>query len=244
MAYIGQTEDIKQRINSHDDKKDFWSQAVVVVSSNQTFTQTHIRYLEWLAINRAKAAARFVLDNGNGGSQPFVTESAQADILDAFETIAVLLATLGFPLFEPVLLAQRSGRELEQGKDEPAVARPKFYCSGATLGVTASGEWAPEGFIVYAGSTVRGDVVSSSSTDVRFMSKRQKLIDEGKLVHRPDGNYDVPENLTLTSPSLAATLVLGRSSNGWQLWTTQEGQTLDQVYRVGKEVSKDLNSTC
>lgn len=234
VAYVGQTEDIKQRIGSHDDKKDFWTQAVVIVSSNQMFTQTHIRYLEWLAISRAKEAGRFSLDNGNGGSQPFVTESAKADILDAFETIGVLLATLGFPLFDPVLLAQAA-----ENKGEQSVSQPKVRCSAPTLDVTATGEWAPEGFVLHFGSIVRGDVVASSSADARFMAKRQKLIDEGKLKVRSDGNYDVVENVVLTSPSLAATLVLGRSSNGWLTWATDDGQTLDQLYRAKETVASE-----
>lgn len=225
-VYIGQSEDLNHRLSTHDAQKVFWNQAIVVVSNNNTFTQTHIRYLEWLAICRAKTAGRYVLDNANSSSEPHVTESVHADISDAFETISVLLSTLGFPVFEPVAatLAADSGLELES---KP----PLFRCDLPSMGVSATGEWAPEGFILHKGSTVRGDVVSSAEADVRFMKKRQRLIDEGKFQKLPDGNYVTTENVTLTSPSLAATLVKGRSTNGWQLWITDDGRTLDSIYR-------------
>ena len=41
----------------------------------------------------------------------------------------------------------------------------------------------------------------------------------------------VISNKTFSSPSTAATFVLGRSSNGWLDWKDEEGNTLDFVYR-------------
>lgn len=223
MAYIGQSEDVAQRLASHDDKKDFWSQFVMVVSGTNAFTQTHIRYLEWLAIDRAKKAQRYDLDNGNAGSQPYAPEAIEADILDAFDTISILLASLGFPLFEPILQAHDSavGAATE--------SRPVFHCSSSE--VRATGEWAPEGFVIHAGSTVRGDVVTSISGNASFMKRRQRLIDDGKLRFGDDRRYVVVNNLALSSPSFASSLVLGRPSNGWDAWVTDDGRNLDAVYR-------------
>lgn len=224
-AYIGQTEDMKQRIGCHDDKKDFWSQLIMVVSGTHAFTQTHIRYLEWLAINSAKKAARYELDNGNGGTKPYAPEAIEADILDAFGTIGILLSTLGFPLFEPFTKVQAEGAE-NSGTD---LVRPKFYCSGA--GMEASGEWAPEGFILHAGSMVRGELVASILSNTGFVKKRQRLIDDERLKVRSDGHFEIADALVVSSPSFAASLVLGRPSNGWDAWATEDGATLDAVYR-------------
>lgn len=226
MVYIGQSESLARRLATHDEAKVFWNQAIVIVSNNNTFTQTHIRYLEWLAISRAQTAGRYLLDNGNNSSEPYVTESVRADILDAFETIGVLLSTLGFPVFDPV-----AATLVPVSASLPNSLPPKFRCDLPSMGVSATGEWASEGFVLHEGSIVRGEVVPSAEADVRFMAKRQRLIDEGKFQRMPDGNYSVTENITLTSPSLAATLVKGRSTNGWQLWTTEDGRTLDSIYR-------------
>lgn len=59
VAYVGQTEDLRGRLKNHNANKDFWSSAVVIVSRTQSFTQAHIRYLEWLSLQRATDAQRF-----------------------------------------------------------------------------------------------------------------------------------------------------------------------------------------
>lgn len=45
IVYIGQTEDLRQRLRNHDSNKEFWSHAVVLISRTHSFTQAHIRWL-------------------------------------------------------------------------------------------------------------------------------------------------------------------------------------------------------
>jgi hypothetical protein len=42
LAYIGQSRNCIERIKTHDQKKEFWNYAVVIVSKTESFTQTHI----------------------------------------------------------------------------------------------------------------------------------------------------------------------------------------------------------
>src|SRR5688572_2329966 len=54
ILYIGQSGDLKNRLTTHHQKKDFWNKVLVVLSLTNNMTQTHALYLEWLAIERAQ----------------------------------------------------------------------------------------------------------------------------------------------------------------------------------------------
>ncbi|WP_367874779.1 GIY-YIG nuclease family protein [Luteolibacter sp. Populi] len=100
-AYIGQTEDLVARLKVHDAKKEFWHTVVFLISRTHSFTQAHIRWMEWKGIATSSAAKRYNLSNGNAGSEPFVTEAMRADLDEIFETGAILLEALGIRYFVP-----------------------------------------------------------------------------------------------------------------------------------------------
>ncbi len=45
-VYIGEGEDIGERIRNHDTRKDWWTTAVLVTSSANALNKAHVRYLE------------------------------------------------------------------------------------------------------------------------------------------------------------------------------------------------------
>lgn len=215
VAYIGQTEDLCGRLKQHHARKEFWTTAVLLVSRTDSFTLAHIRYLEWYGIKQAIEAGRYVLDNGNNGGKPFITEPMEADVLDAFETGSVLLATLGFPLFEPLV-----------GRSSVGDAASIFYCNGPDA--KGMGRLVEDGFVVLRGSKARVDIAPSAVRDVA--GKREHLIAGGILA--PDGlSLRFNEDYLFESPSGAATMVLARRANGWVEWKTGDGRTLHEVER-------------
>jgi hypothetical protein len=46
LAYVGQTGDLRSRLAAHNQKKDFWDRALVLVSRTNSLTQTHTLFLE------------------------------------------------------------------------------------------------------------------------------------------------------------------------------------------------------
>lgn len=107
IVYIGQTEDARTRLESHNKRRTFWKTAIFFVSKTQNFTQAHIRYLEWYCLQRAKEVNRYTLDNDQVPSNSiYVPEPMEAELLDVFETVNTLVSALGYPVFEP--LASRS----------------------------------------------------------------------------------------------------------------------------------------
>ncbi|MFO0905716.1 MAG: GIY-YIG nuclease family protein [Pirellulales bacterium] len=211
-VYIGQTEDVRKRLDQHDARKEFWQTAVVIVSRTDNFTQAHIRYLEWYAIEAARKVNRYHVENEQTPSKPHVTEPMEADILDAFETASVLVATLGYPLFEPIV--KTSDVEL-------------FYCNGReTKGV---GQLVEDGFVVHKESYARIEITPSGRQSVE--SLRRPLLEAGVLVE-VDGKLRFTQDYLFKSPSSAAAVLLGRTANGWVEWKNAESRTLDESRRA------------
>ena len=221
-AYIGQSGSVGTRLVQHNQNKDFWNRALVVISLTNSMTQTHALFLEWFAISEATKAGRYSLENGNTGSQPYTPAPLQADCHEIHETAATLLATLGQPMFEP-LTQHTSNRD---GKPQTVEL---FYCKGPDA--SGVGEYTSEGFVVHKGSTARvGNVASIQGTSQeRF---REQLVTDGVLKLQ-GSQYVFTRDYLFPSPSTAAIAMLGRSANGWVEWKTAQGQTLDGAKRQG-----------
>lgn len=221
-AYIGQSGNVGNRLVQHNQGKDFWNRALVVISLTNSMTQTHALFLEWLAIAEATKAGRYCLENGNTGSQPYTPAPLQADCHEIHETAATLLATLGQPIFEPLTNALTPKGEAEL-----------FYCKGS--GADGVGEYTAEGFVVLKGSRGRLENVASiqGKANERF---RGKLLEEGILAANGSGVV-LTRDYLFSSPSMAAVALQGRSANGWMEWKDAKGRTLDEVKRQSMATS-------
>ena len=213
LVYIGEAEDCLERIKQHNKSRDFWNYAVVMVSKISAFTKSHAKYLEHIAVAKAKEANRYETENGTIPTKSFVTESMEADLLDSFETITILLATLGFPVFEKIGKEQTKSKEL-------------LFLNGR--GVTAEGDLIDDGFVVFKGSQAKLDTVPSCNE--YMITLRKKLIADEILIVR--GLYlEFKDDYIFNSPSTAGGVILGRSTNGWKKWRDKNGKTLDELKR-------------
>lgn len=220
ISYIGETEDCFERLKMHNKAKDFWNYAVVITSKSNTFTKSHVKYLEHICIKTANEIGRYDTDNQSAPAKPYITESMEADLLDNFETIKVLLATLGFPIFEEIRKSTSKKKEL-------------LYCKGKDA--SAQGEMIDDGFVVLKGSTSNKDETKTAGTWVTGM--RKKLLDD-KILTPNDGVLVFAEDFVFGSPSAAAAAVLGRRANGWTEWKNKDGKTIDEIYRIETEVAE------
>lgn len=224
QTYIGQSGCVGARIAQHNQSKDFWNRALAVVSLTDSLTQTHALFLEWLALKQAKAAGRYQLENGNAGARPHTPAPLEADCHEIYETARTLLATLGYPVFEPV--ASAASGALDE----------LFYCKA--VGADGRGMYTAEGFVVLEGSVGRLDNVPSiQGTPGEKM--RQALLASGVL--KPNGNrVTFVRNHLFRSPSGAAFALLGRTANGWVEWKDKGGKTLGELKRSPAPVTQDI----
>ncbi|GBQ82840.1 hypothetical protein AA0535_0091 [Asaia krungthepensis NRIC 0535] len=153
-AYIGQTSALGSRLKQHHDGKDFWNRALVALSLTHSLTVTHAHYLEWQSINRALEAHRYGLMNGTAGSRPHAPPALDAECREIFATIDILLTTLGYPLFEPLLrqapMLAASGDREQQPPVQDASRDIAIYLRNDRA--QATGRYTETGLVVLAGS--------------------------------------------------------------------------------------------
>jgi len=234
-AYIGQTGNFGARLKQHNDKKDFWNRALVALSLTRSLTVTHAHFLEWMAIDRATKAQRFSLENGTEGSQPHTPSPMEAECFEVFDTVDVLLTTLGYPLFEPLMRRKnmRSEAASVASQATPVTEQcvvqwnhsTELYCRAD--GVEGQASYTEEGLVVLAGSYGRAEgslAFSGSRDDV----KRENLIESGAF-RREGQKLIAVRDMLFKSPSPAACYLLGRAANGWIEWKDKSGRTLADV---------------
>ncbi len=216
-VYVGQTGDLRARLTSHNKEKDFWQRALILISRTNSLTQTHSLFLEWRCLQAIRAAERFADQNGNGGCKPHTPPPMEADCHEIFDTGRTLLATLGYPLFDSVTKSTTETTE----KDEI------FYCKAS--GCDGYGLYTPEGFVVLKGSSGRkGSLPSIAGTaDERF---RDKLI-AAQVMRVEDDKVIFEKDHLFNSPSMAAVSLLGGTANGWTVWKSKDGRTLNELKR-------------
>lgn len=216
-AYIGQTGTLRQRLSQHGQQKEFWNRALVAVSLTNSLTNTHASYLEWLSIAQAQKAGRYLLDNGNAGGRPHTPPPLEAECDELHETIRILLATLGYPVFQPL-----ARYEVVEQPDEV------FHCRASEA--DARGLYTEEGFVVLAGSSGRLDTVPSFQSH-GYHRVREQLLEQGVLVAE-GGRIRFTRDHLFQSPSGAAACVTGRTANGWIEWKDAQGRTFGERKQV------------
>jgi hypothetical protein len=101
-VYIGQGDVLRARLDSHVQNKDFWSKAVVFVSSASSggLNRAHATWLEHALINRAVAANRSHLENGTEPQAPQLSEAEKADTQAFLREMLQILPLVGLNAFE------------------------------------------------------------------------------------------------------------------------------------------------
>lgn len=208
QAYIGETENFRERVKDHDSKKAFWQKALIFISKDADMTKADVQYLEHKAITEAKNANTFVLsDNKQIPKSPNLPEYQQDSMNEFFEDVKFLASFIGCNIFE--------------------IAQPKpehiFYTKAR--GCDAKGFYSSNGFTVLSGSIIAKTTVPS----LKWSDKRNRLVND-YAAYEGD-NLVMTSDKTFSSPSTAADFCIGSSNNGWIVWKDKNGNTLDSIYR-------------
>lgn len=210
VAYIGEAENIMQRLLQHIGAKEFWHEAIVFISKDNNLNKAHIKYLESRLYEIAKAADRYVLDNTTKPTKSNISEPDVAEMEEFIENLLLLVNTLGHKIFDSIISS------LDSVSDEIFQINQK--------GLLAKGKPTSEGFVVFKDSQISLNlgVVSSS-----VQSLREKYVSTG-IIKADDNVAVLTKDVIFSSPSLAATLVLGVSSNGLKTWKCN-GKSLKEL---------------
>ena len=207
-TYVGEAESLFTRIKQQDkdNSKDFWSSVIFFVSEKNNINKAHIKFLESYCYSQIKKINKTELENTSKPTKPKLTEQDEDFAMSFFDDMKILLSTLGFLIFE------------ESKKETSNV----FYCKGKDA--DAKGEYSEDGMVVFEGS--RATLSAAPSFTEGNKRLRSSLV-EKKVLRKENDCYKFAVDYTFNSPSTAARIILGRSSNGWDEWKDEGGKTLD-----------------
>lgn len=220
VIYIGQAgarkngEGILYRLQEHrkNPDKDYWSEAIVFTTSNNSFGPTEISYLENRFCAMANDAHRYIVKNGNEPTQGNVTEEKESELEEFIEYAKIIMGVLGHKVFEPLVITDSVGEGLVGATGDKHTT---FFIK--KRGANARAVQTTEGLIVLSGSVLSKDAVySCPDSAIKARKKYSSIIDENMVLLK-----DVP----FKTPSGASSFVLLRSSNGNIDWMTEQGIT-------------------
>lgn len=197
--------------------KDYWTEAVVFTTSNNSFGPTEISYLENKFCNLAIEANRYTVKNGNDPSPGHITEEKESVFEEFVDYAKLIMGTLGHKIFVPL---NKTAPVTEDTTDTASEEIELFFTrtiKKLSFTVEASAKQTAEGFVVLKGSKI----APSSGTDDTISSGNRKKREECKII-----DNILQEDVLFSSPSSAAEFVTGKSCNGWVSWKTKDGKTL------------------
>jgi hypothetical protein len=121
--YIGQGDVVRARLESHVQNKDFWSKAVVFVSSTGSggLNRAHATWLEHALIQRAIAAKQSHSENGTEPQEPAMSEAEKADMQAFLREMLQILPLVGLNAFEiPKPVAEPMAKSVDAFASKPA----------------------------------------------------------------------------------------------------------------------------
>lgn len=215
VLYIGESDHVGIRLKQHnqEDKKTYWERTCVITSKDQNITKAHARYLEARLIAIAKSAGRAQLDNGTAPPPVSLPEADSFDMEYFLEQLRLVLPVLGMDfLRESPKPSSNSG---PTSSNEVLQSSTVFELVSKKSGVTAQAQEIDGDFVVLKGSQMVTKWKQGSTSQQGYAKILKKLVDSDKVAVSSDGSLGmILEDISFSSPSAAAAVLLGRSSNG------------------------------
>ena len=211
-VYIGEAENIINRLKQHLSTNQYWNDCIVVVSKDNLLNKAHVKYLEHKFYALAKDADRSIVVNSNIPTCSSISEYDEAMLEEFISNTRLLVNTLGYKTFDT----------LEESLPSKKEAKVFFYIKAAR-GADAKGIIVADGFAVLRGSVISSTTVPSMTDSL--VALRKKLIQKRVI----DESFRFVKDYVFTSPSTAAAVVMGRNENGRMEWKTENSKTLSMI---------------
>lgn len=228
-AYIGESENVAERLLTHDRKKDFWNDVVIFSSKDDNLNKSHIKYLESRLEALATSADRYKLDNGNTPTLSSLSRSEREAMEELLEDIRLVLGTLGYPILEP--LVQKSSK-LPPSAPLAAGGSTDDELTFRVHKLVATGVQTDEGFVLRKGSTA--SKAHSDSLSAKLVKLRDQFIADGRLIDEGE-HLRLSEDILISSSSYAAAIIAGTARSGPQSWFRQDGKSLKELEDIAAE---------
>jgi hypothetical protein len=201
--YVGEGDPVLPRLKNHSVNKDFWTEAIVFSSKDDYLTKTQIKYLEAELYRLAKEGFQVKLDNSQVPTKPNISEVDKAEVDQFLDGIRLILLSLGIQIMEPGIIA-------DSFQDTQKIFELKSKNAFGKMVIKDND------YVVLKGSTAVIDDRPSCPDAIKKM--RQKLKDAGIITEDDNGLYVFNENAKFSSPSYAASVIIGGAINGRSHW--------------------------
>lgn len=206
--YVGQAiyknkgNGILTRLKTHlkDNKKDFFTTALAITTTNNSLGATEICYLENMLYNTLKSANICTLTNQLEPTIGNISEEKQSEMDDFLNTAKLMCETLGYFIFS-------KPKDILENHDDI------LYFKNAMC------KRIENGFLVLKGSEVAKDYKDYAPKGVKKAIENAKVDDNGILL----------EDMFFNSSSYAAAFITGKNENGLISWKNKSGIPLKEL---------------
>lgn len=236
IVYVGQANSrsngngLLGRLKEHarDPDKDYWTEAVIFTSENNSLGATELSYLENYFCKLALDTNRFEVKNGNLPNQGNVTEEEEAELAIFIENAKDIMGLFNYKLFEPIVRQAPSSRTnaAESAVENSIEFIPLILerrINQTRMTVKAYGRRTAEGFVVLRGSYISRDEDETIPDSIKRFRNNASI----------DANRILQEDMLFHSSSTAAVFVVGKSASGPASWKTEDGRTLKSLEEQG-----------
>jgi hypothetical protein len=235
ISYIGESENVADRLLAHDRKKDFWNDAVIFTSKDENLTKSHIKYLESRLEALARSADRYELQNGNTPTLSSLPRAEREAMDELIEDIRLVLGTLGYPILEPLIKAKTdSVATSDISTAVSPISGQELELIFKVHNFVAHGVRTDEGFVLKKGSMA--SKIDSDSASRKIVKMKGQLAADGRLIDKGD-HFLLSEDILMSSPSYAAVLIAGTARSGPQSWFAADGRSLKAIEDAAAELA-------
>lgn len=214
VVYIGEAEKIATRLKQHlkERESEYWNDCVVVISKDDLLNKAHAKYLENRFYLLAQNAGRSIVINSTVPTRSSISEYDEAMLEEFISNAKLLVNTLGYKVFDTI-----EDTAVKHDNEQP------YFFIKAAKGADAKGLIVSDGFAVMKGSSVASSTTPSMKRSL--IKLRASLIEKGIIGQ----DFKLTRDYIFTSPSLAASVVMGRNANGRTEWKNEEHKTIKDI---------------
>lgn len=226
-VYVGQAVErknghgITQRLLEHKKpSEDYWTEAVVLTTSDNSFGPTEVSYLEHKFYQMAVDAGQYEVHNANDPNPGNVSEEKEAELESHVDNVLLIIATLGYKVFSKA-----------QEKLSPAPSNTGHYkvrCTSHSTDTDSTGICSQDGKI----TVLKGSKVSNKISPV--FEKQGRGFYKMRIAYENDGTIKdriLQKDCDFKSLSAAAAVILGRNANGKTEWKTEDGRNAGELLK-------------